>query len=205
MRFFNKLLGKTELPSRSTENKSQIDLSPGKEKCICNKYSDILDYGALTKRFKDTKNIFSYLTLIAEHPEKEHRLYQCETCGQLWQRSLSWMDGNEQYIFKVPKINIGEWKEKPFVQPDDLFVRTGVVRQYLERAIFEEQNVICRHAGCTHYSIKLSVFCVIHHMESIGIKLTLPDNNTWFPPFEKELVELTYERLSELPNYKKYQ
>lgn len=173
--------------------------------CNCNNYSDILDYDFLKKRFRETKNILSTLGLIAEHPEKEHLLYKCRNCGQSWQRSLSWMDGNRQYVFKVPEIDVEKWKEKPFVQPDDLFVRTGVVRHYLERTTFEEQNTLCRHNECSHNAIKLSIFCIVHHMENIGIKTTLPDNVTWFYPFEKRLIELTYERLSEMPNYKKYQ
>lgn len=172
--------------------------------CTCNKYGDILDYDLLKKRFKVTKNILTNLTLIAEHPEKEHYLYECVKCGQLWQRSLSWMDGNKPYVFKVPKIEIEIWKCNPFVQPDDLFVRTGVIRHYLDRATFEEKNSLCRHSDCSHHAIKFSVFCIVHQMQNIGIKATFPDDITWFLPYEKKLVEPTYERLSKMPNYKKY-
>jgi hypothetical protein len=174
------------------------------KKCNCNKFGDILDYDLLKKRFKETKNILTNLTLIAEHPGKEHYLYECQNCAQLWQRSLSWMDGNKQYVYQVPQIEKEVWKCMPFVQPDDLFVRTGVINQYLERGTFQEQNFQCRRSDCSHHAIKLSVFCIVHQMQNIGIEATLPNDVTWFLPYEKELVELTYERLSELPNYKKY-
>ncbi|MGC4104067.1 hypothetical protein [Ferruginibacter sp.] len=172
--------------------------------CNCNIYGDILEYTQLKDRFKDTKKILSDLKLLAQHPEKEHQLYQCVNCGQYWQKSMSWMDGNKQYVFKVREIEVTEWKEQPFVQPDDLFARTGIVNQYLKRATFEEQETLCRHPSCPHHAIQLSIFCIVHHMESIKIATTIPDNVTWFPPFEKKHLELSYERLSELPNYKKY-
>jgi len=174
------------------------------KKCRCDSYEDILDYGILKKRFKETKSLLKNLEIISEHPGKEHFLYICNNCEHYWQRSLSWMDGNKQYFFKVPKIDIREWMSKPFVQPDELFTSTGMIRQYLDRATLEEQSTLCRHAECSHHTMRLSVFCIIHHMESIGIKSMPPENVTWFPPFEKEFIEPTYEKISELPKYKKY-
>ena len=171
--------------------------------CHCNQYGDILNYDLLKKRYRETKNILANLLVIAEHPEKEHFLYKCANCGQQWQRSLSWMDGNKPYAFKVPPIEIEVWKQRPFVQPDDLFAITGGIDLYLERATFEEQSTLCKNSTCSHHAIKFSVFCIVHHMENLGIRVSIPDNYTWFPPFEKGHIELTYQRLSELPNYKK--
>lgn len=171
--------------------------------CNCKKISDILDYASLKKRFKETKSILTGLDIVAGHPEKEHQLLRCGTCGQCWQRSLSWTDGNKSYVFKVVDIEVEEWERRPFVQPDELLVRSGVIRQYLERGVFEEQPGICKQAGCTNYRIKLSVFCIIHQMENVGVKLTSKEGYTWFTPYEKEMFEPTYQWLREMPNYKK--
>jgi hypothetical protein len=40
-------------------------------------------------------------------------------------------------------------------------------------------------------------------MKNIGIKIKLPEDVTWFAPYEKELLEVTFEKLSALPTYKK--
>ena len=171
--------------------------------CNCKIYTDLSDNPSLTKRIKETKGILSDLTLIAEHTDKEHKLYKCPVCGQYWQRTTSWTAGVKPYVYKVPFIEIDEWKNKPFVKPDELFVRVGLVQQYLSRATFEEKNEKCRHESCNNNAIKMSVFCIIHHLPNINIKVTLPDDKTWFSPYEKHNYELTLERLCAMPNYKK--
>lgn len=170
--------------------------------CNCAKYDHLLDNDSLDKRFKETKKIVAGLESIAKDSTGEHHLLHCTTCGQNWQRSLSWMDGNKEYVFKVVDIDTAQWTKKPFVQPDDLFVRSGSVNMFLSRATFEEQNEKCRRDDCNNQAVKMSPFCLVHHMESIGIKASLPDSNTWFSPYERENFELTIERLKELPTYK---
>ena len=172
------------------------------DQCNCKIYDDIADRPSLEKRFKYTKKIISGLTLIADHPNGEHKLYHCKNCGQYWQFSMSWMDGNKKYIFQVPEISVDIWKEKPFVQPDDLLVRSGHIVMYLEGVTFIEQDSKCRREGCDNNAIKMSVLCALHHLNSINIKVTLPDNETWFAPYEKSKYELTIDFLKSLPNYK---
>lgn len=173
--------------------------------CNCKEYSDILDHPSLKKRFKETKSILSNLKLIAEHQGKEHKLYECKVCGQFWQRTTCWTAGVKHYAYKVPSIKIEEWKGKPYIKPDELFASVGHFQQYISRAIFEEQNVKCKSEGCNNNAIKMSVLCVIHHLQNINIKITLPEDKTWFPPYEKHQFELAFERLCELPNYKKFE
>jgi hypothetical protein len=57
--------------------------------CRCNDYKDLDDQPALNKRGHDTKRIADALQLIAEHPQKEHRLYRCSACGQMWHQFRS--------------------------------------------------------------------------------------------------------------------
>lgn len=170
--------------------------------CNCNNYDHLDGRPALNKRGHDTKKIIDRLSLITEHAEGEHKLYQCPICGQFWQRSLDWMRGNKPYIFKVPVTTTSEWLLKPFVQPDDLFNRVAGIQQYLERASFVEQPEKCRKEGCTNRAINLSVLCAFHHMESIGLKSDVRDDFIWFEPYSKSNYEFTIDQLKKLPNYK---
>lgn len=173
--------------------------------CNCVKYLDITDRTSLNKRSRDTKAIVDALELIGDIDDSEHRLYKCPSCGQFWQRSLDWMGGNKAYVFKVPVVEVGLWNAKQFVQPDELFNRVGHIQQYFDRVEFEEQEKICKREGCRNRSIKLSVLCALHHLEMIGIKISMPEYYAWFLPYEKENFELSIERLKQLPNYKPYE
>ena len=172
--------------------------------CTCNTYDDLLDRPSLNSRGHQTKKIIDTLTFLAAHSEKEHMLYKCSVCGQLWQRSLDWVRGNKAYIFKVPNITEVEWAAKPFVQPDELFNRVGRIQQYLERAFFEETPNKCRHESCSNQAIILSVFCAFHHMENIGLVSEMTDEYRWFEPYVKRNFEFGIEQLKTLPNYKSY-
>lgn len=172
--------------------------------CLCNQYNDISDRDLLNKRSKETKKLTSDLTLLAVHAQKEHKLYKCPACDQLWQLSLDWMGGNKPYIFKVPNISETEWIIKPYVQPDELFNRIARIQLYLKDALFVETHDQCRKDECFNHAIKLSIFCAMHHMESIGIKTTLPNEFTWFDPYFKENYEFGIEQLKKLPNYKAF-
>jgi hypothetical protein len=169
--------------------------------CNCNSYKDLDTGSAITKREKETKKILNGMDLLAEDATGEHNLYKCPGCGQFWQRSLAWMDGNKPYAFKVPTIEIETWKRLPYVQPDELFARVGSVEQYLERARFVEKAEICRREGCEEHAIQLSVLCAFHHMENIGFGNRLPQNCTWFSPYEQVDYVLSNRYLKTLPNY----
>jgi len=169
--------------------------------CKCADYKDLETRRELNKRGRQTKKIIAWVELIAEDSSGEHKLYRCPACSQLWQRSLDWMRGNSAYAFKVPAIDIATWIGQPFVQPDELFNRVGMIEQYLEKACFEEKAQLCRREGCNERAIKLSVLCALHHMESIGLGNSLPENCTWFRPYEPEDYMLTMRYLKSLPNY----
>jgi hypothetical protein len=141
--------------------------------------------------------------MIAEHPGGEHKLFKCIGCGQLWQQSKDKKRGNQRYLFKAPSIEIAEWLDKPFVQPDELFDRAGHIQQYLRGAVFEELEPLCRSANCQNQSVKFSVLCAFHHMLNIGIKAEIPDDHRWFEPYHKSNYEFNFEQLQALPTYKK--
>jgi hypothetical protein len=172
--------------------------------CNCEKYTDLADLPSLNKRGHNTMTIIDMLTLVAECINTEHQLYICGTCGQFWQRSLARMRGNKPYIFKVPNIEIEQWKAKQFVQPDELISWSDHVQQYLNKVNFEEHVANCRREGCDNHAVNLSVFCALHHMDNIGIKISLPNDYLWFPPYVKENFELSIAQLKQLPTYKPY-
>lgn len=175
-----------------------------RQSCSCGSFGDLLTSNDLPKRERKTAKIVRSLALLATHPLGEHELYTCAKCGHYWQRSLEWVSGNRPYIFKVVPIDLAEWMEKPFVQPDELFVRVGVFEQYWRNNVFDEKEALCRKDGCGNHAIRLSVFCVLHHMDSIGLKTQFPDNLTWFGPYRKDDLEPSIEFLKRQSNYVAY-
>jgi hypothetical protein len=171
--------------------------------CRCIAYTDLDGRPALNKRGNEINKMLRSLQMIAEHPGGEHKLFSCTGCEQLWQQSLDWMRSNQRYLFKVPSIEITDWLDKPFVQPDDLFNRARHIQQYLRGAVFEELEPLCRSANCPNHSVKFSVFCAFHHMLNIGIKEEIPDDYGWFDPYHKKDYEFNFEQLQALPTYKR--
>ena len=112
------------------------------------------------------------------------------------------MRGNKPYLFKVPATNEADWLTKPFVQPDELFMRVARVQQYLGRVTFVETQEKCRNEDCSSRAIQLSVFCAFHHMENIGIKSDVTDDYKWFDPYRKSNYEFSIQQLRELSNYR---
>lgn len=174
---------------------------PSPMACNCNQYPDLDEGAALQKRCSQTKKTLGLLQLLSLHESGEHKLYRCAKCGQLWQRSLAWALGNREYLFKVPQIDSEAWLARPFFPPDELFLRSGSVGLYLERAQFVEQEALCRSAGCPEHSIKFSVFCALHHMQNLGIKTGPPGDYRWFGPYLEENFSVTMKQLKALPNY----
>jgi hypothetical protein len=171
-------------------------------KCNCLKFNTIENNDDLEKRIKETAKIISNLRLIEKINDLGTSLYECEKCGQQWQESLSWMHGNSKYVFKVPKIEIKDWKEMPYIEPNKIFLYIGNIQMYFNRTTFEEKEEKCKKDNCYNQAIKLSVLCILHQMESIGIKLELPSGYRWFNPYEKEKILINMTVIKEHPNYK---
>jgi hypothetical protein len=112
------------------------------------------------------------------------------------------MHGNSKYVFKVPKIEIKDWKEMPYIEPNKIFLYIGNIQMYFNRTTFEEKEEKCKKDNCYNQAIKLSVLCILHQMESIGIKLELPSGYRWFNPYEKEKILINMTVIKEHPNYK---
>lgn len=154
--------------------------------CDCEKYPNLELYReAIDKRIKETKKIKKNLELIAGNPKFHPLLWRCNACNQFWQSSGAWNWGAKEYIYKVPQIEIEKWKEKPYVKPDELLIYSAMLQQFEENNTFVERNVKCKNENCISNAIQYSVFCKIHHIESLQKAKALPNfpSGKMFEPY----------------------
>jgi hypothetical protein len=91
--------------------------------CTCKDYPDVeLDRKSLSKRIRETRVLVKNLTPLYKKRGEEYELYKCDVCGQIWQGSRSWTQGNERYLFQVPPISVEEWLDEPYISPDEMMV-----------------------------------------------------------------------------------
>src|SRR5688572_3274335 len=134
--------------------------------CTCSDYEPIeLFRHNVNRRIKDTKRIKERLTLLGEHPNKMHKLFKCETCGQFWQSSYAWNWGGKEYIYKVPTITLEDWTVEAYIQPDQLLIYNGRMSNWYERNHFKESEEHCRREGCPNKAMVGLVQCLDHHIE----------------------------------------
>jgi hypothetical protein len=156
--------------------------------CECKAYEDLeFRRAAITERVKHSKRLKKELEVIAKHPAGEHKLLKCQACGQYWQSSRAWNWENDEYLFKVPEIAVDEWLKEPFIQPDELLIYDAVMRDYLEKAPAKSSRP-CHVEGCDRNALKVSTFCLWHHIESLQKSGGLPKEpiGRWFPPYRCE-------------------
>lgn len=88
--------------------------------CNCEEFPHLeLDRKQISKRIRESKELFKKLTVLYKKRGIEYELYQCPFCNQLWQCSRAWVSGNEKYLFRVPPISLEEWLEEPYASPDE--------------------------------------------------------------------------------------
>jgi hypothetical protein len=157
--------------------------------CDCDKFHPLeLFREAINDRIRASKALRGRLTPIAEHPDGEHRLYRCPACGTMWQRSLAWNWGNKEYLFAVPATDAGTWKAKPYVQPDELLIFAAALSRFIGQQKFEDSADVCRSEGCHRQAVKMSVFCLHHHIVNLQANRMLPQDpvGEWFSPYQRE-------------------
>jgi hypothetical protein len=158
---------------------------------MCSNFDD-LEFlrEVITKRIKESRSLKKSLSLVATHPEKEHKLYVCNDCGQQWQGSRAWNWGNDEYLFRVPVIDAAAWKDEVFVQPDELLIFTAVLSEILKRGEFKSTKDSCRVEGCGNLAVSGSVQCLRHHIESLQVIRAAPayPSGRWFGPYVRENI-----------------
>ncbi len=126
----------------------------------------------VTKRIRETKAILKTLTLVAESPDSEHKLYSDPNTGELWQLARAWNWGAEPYCFLVPAIDPEDWKREQFVDPDELLIFAAVMSQFLARPSVQR---MADPKG---------------HVENLQQVSVLPRNpkGRWFGPYKKDNI-----------------
>lgn len=130
------------------------------------------DRAAVSKRIKETKPLLKTLTLVAEHPDNEHKLYRDPTSGEMWQLANAWNWGSQPYCFLVPSIDPEEWKEEPFVDPDEMLLFTARMSQFLSQPSVKQMPNLKAH---------------VDNLQQVKM---LPQNpkGRWFGPYMKENI-----------------
>ncbi|HOI54379.1 MAG TPA: hypothetical protein PLP01_03950 [Phycisphaerae bacterium] len=156
--------------------------------CPCHQYGALeLQREAITRRAGEYKKIATRLVVLGKHPDGEHVLMKCPVCNQCWQRSSAWNWGAKPYLFGVPAIELSDWLELPFVDPDEVLIFAASIDRFLTIQKFVASTNSCRKEGCSKHAIKGSVFCLKHHVESLQRIHTLPQtpSGRWWGPYER--------------------
>lgn len=135
---------------------------------------------AVGKRAKVTKGIISRLSLIAEHPDGEHRLYRDEKTGEFWQYASAWNWGAKPYCFLVPEIDPGDWKEERYVDPDEMLIYVALMQQFLSVPTNREISDLPKH---------------VRSLQRIG-NLPKDPEGRWFGPYERQNILPNLEKVS---------
>ena len=156
-----------------------------------------LTRASVAKRSKESRKLKRTLDPVADHPDREHQLLRCVVCGRFWQRAVAWNWGAKEYFFTVPHIEVAEWRERPFVDPDELLLWAVTLDRFVRGGI-RSGSGICREVGCERMAIDYSVLCLRHHIENLQSVGALPQtpNGRFFPPYD----QLTPDRLEEWIN-----
>ncbi len=157
--------------------------------CKCPEFADlnIDDRQNISTRAKLSRQIKASLTHVTTHADKEHKLFKCPKCGQLWQSSNAWNWGSKEYFFRVPKISTKNWLVKAFVDPDEILLFYGIFFRFLTALKPDEtRDGKCNIPTCNSPPLKLSNQCLKHHVQSLQKIKMLPQKpkGRWFAPYE---------------------
>jgi len=137
------------------------------------KYPHIpFDRKEISKRIKETKALIKAFKLIAEHPDKEHKLYQDEASQEFWQLAYAWNLGSKPYCFLVPAISVDEWKKERYVDPDELLIYVALMKDYLSVPANQQIGNLPDH---------------IKQLQKIG-NLPKDPEGRWFGPYKPENI-----------------
>ncbi len=154
--------------------------------CGCTKFGPIELYrDEVSTRIKETTELTQEFETIARHNGGEHKLLKCSMCDQYWQISRAWNWGNDEYLFKVPRIQSDEWLKEPYVQPDELLIYNSMMQDYIQKNNFVEKETECQADGCRNRAVRFSIFCVEDHIKSLQNAGVLPKTvqGRWFAPY----------------------
>jgi predicted RNA-binding Zn-ribbon protein involved in translation (DUF1610 family) len=154
--------------------------------CECAKYTPIdLMRRAITQRIKETPALKKRLVLLAKNEKLRIHLYRCPTCGQYWQTGHEWNFADKEYLFHVPHVELDVWSIEPYAQPAAMLIYSAVLQDYMARNKFESSESTCASPDCGDTAIRMSTFCLKHHIGSLQRARLLPPppKGRMFPPY----------------------
>ena len=154
--------------------------------CDCAKFEPIrLDRGSITQRIKESRAIRKRLTVVTEHTQLRLFLFRCPSCGQFWQSGHEWNFADKEYLFQVPDIEVTDWLNHPYRQPAAMMIYSAVLARFCDQSKFEPTDSPCHFENCLERAVKMSVFCLRHHIESLQKVHLLPPTpiGRLFPPY----------------------
>jgi len=163
--------------------------------CSCNDYDHLeLIRKDISKRIRETRKLKKSLEEIAKDSSGEHKLFICPKCSQHWQMSRAWNWANEPYLFKVPQITIDDWLQELYIQPDSMLIFDAVITRFLDQD-FVDSTRTCKTENCDKKAIKVSAFCLSHHIAMLQEAKMLPKipEGRMFKPYDysKDVVSLS--------------
>jgi hypothetical protein len=143
--------------------------------CDCSTYQDLNpNRESFRERVKASKQLRKFLVLKAKDTATGRKLLVCNACGQLWQEGSASNLAPDAYLFKVPKVDEQSWLEAAYAEPDKVFMHNFVINEFVKQSHQAETTQPCKEAGCTKRALKLSVFCLTHHVQSLQRANRLP-------------------------------
>ena len=157
--------------------------------CAQNEHIEFLRK-AVRKRINESRALKKSLAIVAKHAGGEHKFYRGGSCGQFWQGSRAWNWGNDEYLFRVPAVEVSHWLEEVFVQPDELLIFTEVLSDFLRQNNFATREAECSVSGCNRPSVSGTSTCLRHHLQALQAQHQLPanPNGRWFEPYAHENI-----------------
>lgn len=154
--------------------------------CDCTTFPDIeLLREAISARIRASERLRRQLVRVDSRNPSEHALYLCPDCGQQWQFSRAWNWGNRLYGFRVPAIELNDWLEMHYVQPDEMLLYSALMHDFFTTQPWEDSSEGCRKTDCSRPAVRGQVLCKEHHIRSLQNASMLPKEPTgrWFSPY----------------------
>lgn len=161
--------------------------------CHCGSFVPLeLTRDEITRCIKSTKKLLPQLQVLGQDQKAWHELRECPSCGGYWQVSRAWNWGNKPYAFRVPNIELDEWKQEAFVAPAELMIYVALMEDFLTKSEWASSTMKCRKPDCSRQAMHGLVVCLQHHILSLQRVAMLPEppKGRWFEPYGPEVLDL---------------
>jgi hypothetical protein len=138
--------------------------------CNCTKFSEALkSFADVRTRCEHSDEIQPTLEVVAKDISYSSAVLRCRVCGTLWVQEYPFPEmqgGGISCLYRITTSDPAQW----LASACSLTMRLR--SEFEDRSFFgclgeEVGPEFCRHSGCTHKRIQVSVMCRLHHFEMI--------------------------------------